>query len=210
MDLSNSHNDNDFIDLMNPPHEHRTGFAKKDEIVPSYDFQPIRQQSNLDSGNVGGTRVWNSADSKTHATGIGIRNYSSPDSIEPTKVVLEKDYNTNIAALVSEIDQTMKMHADDLLHALEGVSARISQIESRTRHLENSVDDLKVSVGNNHGSTDVFSARELHTPRLGHVPIHSSLCPVPCRLSGYFRRTNLCQRLCRKTRFQTAQEPGVA
>ncbi|CAL5370107.1 unnamed protein product [Camellia sinensis] len=154
MDLSNSHNNNDFIDLMNPPHEHRTGFAKKDEIVPSYDFQPILQQSNLDSGNVGETRVWNSADSKTHATGIGIRNYSSLDSIEPTKVILEKDYNTNIAALVSEIDQTMKMHADDLLHALEGVSARISQIESRTRHLENSVDDLKVSVGNNHGSTD--------------------------------------------------------
>ena len=48
----------------------------------------------------------------------------------------------------------MKKHADNLLHALEGLSARISQLESRTRHLENTMDDLKVSFGNNHGSTD--------------------------------------------------------
>ena len=55
---------------------------------------------------------------------------------------------------MSEIDRTMKKHADNILHALEGVSARISQLESRTRHLENSVDDLKISAGNNHGSID--------------------------------------------------------
>ena len=55
---------------------------------------------------------------------------------------------------MSEIDRAMKKHADNILHALEGVSARISQLESRTRHLENSVDDLKISAGNNHGSTD--------------------------------------------------------
>lgn len=56
--------------------------------------------------------------------------------------------------MVSEIDRTMKKHADSLLHALEGVSARLTQLESRTRNLENSVDDLKVSVGNNYGTTD--------------------------------------------------------
>ncbi|PSR87560.1 Filament-like plant protein [Actinidia chinensis var. chinensis] len=162
MDLSNSQSNNDFIDLMNPKEEHiGGGGGKKEVIVASYDFQPIRpivaaQQSYLDSANVGGTRVWSSADSKTNTntTGIGIRNYSSLDSIEPAKVVLEKDHAVNNAELLSEIDRTMKKHADNLLHALEGLSARISQLESRTRHIENSMDDLKVSVGNNHGSTD--------------------------------------------------------
>lgn len=82
------------------------------------------------------------------------QNYGSLDSIESAKVILEKDRKVYDAAIVSEIDRTMKKHADSLLHALEGVSARLSQLESRTHHLENSVDDLKVSVGNNHGSTD--------------------------------------------------------
>jgi len=48
----------------------------------------------------------------------------------------------------------MKKHMENMLNVLEGVSARLSQLETRTHHLENSVDDLKVSVGNNHGSTD--------------------------------------------------------
>lgn len=55
---------------------------------------------------------------------------------------------------MSEIDRTMKKHADSLLHALEGVSARLTQLDSRTRNLEESVDDLKVSVGHNYGTTD--------------------------------------------------------
>jgi hypothetical protein len=76
------------------------------------------------------------------------------DSIEPANIIPDKDRNVNDATIVSEIDQTIKKHADNLLHVLEGVSARLTQLESRTRSLENSVDDLKVSVGNNHGSTD--------------------------------------------------------
>lgn len=82
-----------------------------------------------------------------------VQNYGSLDSNELSKISLEKDRNID-AAIVSEIDRTMKKHADNLLHALEGLSARLTQLESRTRNLENSVDDLKVSVGNNHGSTD--------------------------------------------------------
>ncbi len=76
------------------------------------------------------------------------------DSTEPAKVIPEKDRNFIDPTIVSEIDQTMKKHADNLLHVLEGVSARLTQLESRTRNLENSVDGLKVSVENNHGSTD--------------------------------------------------------
>lgn len=48
----------------------------------------------------------------------------------------------------------MKKHTDNLMHMMEKVSDRLTQLESRTRHLENSLDDLKVSVVNNHGSTD--------------------------------------------------------
>ena len=40
------------------------------------------------------------------------------------------------------------------MHELERVIARLSQLESRSRTLENSVDALRTSVGNNHGNTD--------------------------------------------------------
>ncbi|XP_057983861.1 extensin [Malania oleifera] len=156
MDLSSASQKNDFIDLMNPQEEH-IGGGKKDEILPNYDFQPIRPlgsslPSNLDANSAGGSRAWNSTDSMNHTTHI--RNYGSLDSIETAKIVLEKDRNVNDTSIVSEIDRAMKKHADNLLHVLEGVSARLSQLETRSRHLENSVDDLKVSVGNNHGNTD--------------------------------------------------------
>ncbi|KAK1324684.1 hypothetical protein QJS10_CPA01g01374 [Acorus calamus] len=65
-----------------------------------------------------------------------------------------KDKEAYDAATVAEIDQTMKKHADNMLHALEGVSARLTQLESRTCHLECFVDGLKLSIANDHGSTD--------------------------------------------------------
>uniref|UniRef100_A0A803PR92 Uncharacterized protein n=1 Tax=Cannabis sativa TaxID=3483 RepID=A0A803PR92_CANSA len=81
-------------------------------------------------------------------------NYGSLDSLEPTKFILEKDQSACNSPIVAEIDKTVKKHADNLLHVLEGVSVRLTQLESRTRLLEESVDDLKTSVGNNHGNTD--------------------------------------------------------
>lgn len=56
--------------------------------------------------------------------------------------------------MVSEIDRTMKKYTDHLMHAMDGLSARLSQLETRTRNLENSMDDLKLSLGNNHENTD--------------------------------------------------------
>lgn len=73
-----------------------------------------------------------------------MQNYSSLNSFEPATVILEKDHDVNNVSLVSAIDQTMKKHADSILHALEGVSARLSQLESRTRHLENTMDDRDI------------------------------------------------------------------
>ncbi|CAI9776524.1 unnamed protein product [Fraxinus pennsylvanica] len=79
---------------------------------------------------------------------------SSLGAIEPAKDILERDRNVIDASWVSEIDRAMKKYSDNLMHAMDGVSARLSQLETMTRNLENYVDDLKVSVGNNHGSTD--------------------------------------------------------
>ncbi|XP_015879307.3 protein transport protein sec31 [Ziziphus jujuba] len=180
----------DFIDLMNHPQQEEedqsghggngNGIDKKEDIFPSYDFHPIHPfigvgssppSSNFDSvpSNLGGSaRSWNSAESKPK-TSSPIRNYGSLDSMEPAKAIIEKDRNALDSALVAEIDRTVKKHSENLLHVLEGVSARLTQLESRTRHLENSVDDLKMSVGNNHGSTDGVMKqlenvlREVHT-----------------------------------------------
>ncbi|KAL6973181.1 hypothetical protein U1Q18_027361 [Sarracenia purpurea var. burkii] len=78
------------------------------------------------------------------------RKYSSMDHIDSAKSTREKDEN----ALVSEVKQTIKEHFDNLLHSVDGLSARISQLESKTRQLENAVDDLKVSAEYNSGRTD--------------------------------------------------------
>lgn len=166
MDLSNSqnsnnnNNNNDFIDLVNPQAEHHIiGDSKNEDIVPSYEFHPIRPigssspKSNIDSNNIGAVRAWNSADSKSN-TESSIRNYGSLDTIEPAKVIVEKDLGSVYSSLLSEIDHTVKKYTDNLLHAMEGVSARLSQLETRSRQIDNSVDELKLSVGNNHGVTD--------------------------------------------------------
>ncbi|XP_010037529.2 vegetative cell wall protein gp1 [Eucalyptus grandis] len=56
--------------------------------------------------------------------------------------------------LISLIERKMTEHNDTVLHAVEGVSARLSQLETRTRRLENAVDDMKESLEYNHGKTD--------------------------------------------------------
>ncbi|KAM1056641.1 hypothetical protein ACFX13_030784 [Malus domestica] len=96
------------------------------------------------------------------------------DSLEPGKLILEKDRN---AAIMSKIDQTMKKHTDNLLHVLESVSARLTQLKSRTRNLENSVNDLKISVGNNHGNTDGMM-RQLEDLEKHHLPDHGGQDPA--------------------------------
>ncbi|KAH1038637.1 hypothetical protein J1N35_040380 [Gossypium stocksii] len=154
----NSHKD--FIDLMSHPqnednHNQLSGFsassngASKVEMLSDYDFQPIRPVSTrLDAAGVfSNPRSWSSIDSKA-------KNYGSLDSLEPAKGILDKDQSAFDTSILAEIDGTMKKHTDNLMHMMEKVSDRLTQLESRTRHLENSLDDLKVSVGNNHGSTD--------------------------------------------------------
>lgn len=166
-DLANSHSGNnsssrdiDFINLTkNQLEDHRN----ENGIVPSYDFMPIHPaggsslrpptMANIDCGNLGGLpREWNAADSKTNSSTI--RNYSSLDANEPAKVILEKDHEVINESLLPEIDRIMKKYVNHLMHALDGVTARLLQLETKTRNLESSMDDLKLSVGDNHRSTD--------------------------------------------------------
>lgn len=48
----------------------------------------------------------------------------------------------------------MKKYADILLHAVEGISSRLSQLETRTHKFENALDELKLSIGSTYGTTD--------------------------------------------------------
>ncbi|KAF3968606.1 hypothetical protein CMV_007518 [Castanea mollissima] len=64
-------------------------------------------------------------------------------------------------SLISAIDRKMKELGENLMHAVEGISARLTQLENRTRRIENSVDDLKDSIESRHGSSD-GKLRELH------------------------------------------------
>ncbi|XP_075504537.1 uncharacterized protein LOC142541956 [Primulina tabacum] len=174
MDLSNSQTtaatmnsgggNNEFIDFMNRSDE------KRDGIVPSYDFMPIlpgvgsssslpstNHVSKFDSGvEDPSLRTWNSLDSKINVSSN--TNHNSLDIDEPAKFELgqsQTPLNASLSAsLVSEIDKTVKKYTDNLMHTLDGVSARLSQLETRTRKLENSMDDLKESVGNNLGVID--------------------------------------------------------
>ncbi|THG20665.1 hypothetical protein TEA_002286 [Camellia sinensis var. sinensis] len=77
-------------------------------------------------------------------------NSSSMDYIDSVKVTREKVG----MKFVSEINQTIKEHFENLLHVVDGLSARLSQLESKTHQLENAVDDLKVSAEYNSGRTD--------------------------------------------------------
>lgn len=76
------------------------------------------------------------------------------DRIDSAKFSAEKVGASSNAALISEIDRKMKEHVDILLHSVECLSTRVSQLESRTHQIENVVDDLKESMDFNQGKTD--------------------------------------------------------
>lgn len=86
------------------------------------------------------------------------QNYNSLDVDEPAKFVLGKNHKTSNApsdgSLVSDIERMMMKHMETLMHAIDNLSSRLSQLETKTRNIEHSIDDLKMSVGNNHGAID--------------------------------------------------------
>ncbi|URE09076.1 hypothetical protein MUK42_03984 [Musa troglodytarum] len=173
MELSGSSAPADkFFDLLNPQEDHqidgaasRGGSVKKEqqqqgekaEIFPSYEFHPIRAVGSSSppttSGGLGGSwPAWGSVDSKLAS--FNLQNAGILEPHEPTKASHQKEKSSYDVAMVAEIDTTVKRYADNLMNALEGVNSRLLQLENQTHHLENSVDELKVAIGNNNGSTD--------------------------------------------------------
>ncbi|KAG1366259.1 RNA-binding protein 33 [Cocos nucifera] len=144
----------ELLDLLKPQEEHPIN-GKKDEIIPSYDFQPI-----LTLGSSPPTAsaaplskpFLGSVDSKMASSNL--KNAGILEPYELTKASHEKEKSAYDAATVAEVDRTVKKYADNLLHALEGVSSRLTELDGRTHQLESSVDGLKVMIGDNNGTTD--------------------------------------------------------
>ncbi|PKA64598.1 hypothetical protein AXF42_Ash007344 [Apostasia shenzhenica] len=132
--------DGDIFDLMHDERRDNGGVLKKEEIRPSYDFQPIRPAPSPPTSS--------SDDPARHSRFSSASLYG--ESTLGPEIKLARHYG----ASVDDVESTVKKYADLILHSLEGLSSRLSQLESRTCILENSVDDLKVSIGNNCGITD--------------------------------------------------------
>ncbi|EEF51950.1 conserved hypothetical protein [Ricinus communis] len=83
-----------------------------------------------------------------------IQGWSSMDHIASNKLSDNEVGTSSNAELISRIDQKLKEHIDILLHSVEYLSARVSQMETRVRQVEISFDGLKESIEFNHGKTD--------------------------------------------------------
>jgi hypothetical protein len=58
------------------------------------------------------------------------------------------------AIVVATVERTMKKYADNLLHVLEGMSGRLSQLEFNSQRIEHTVQEFKVESADNHGAAD--------------------------------------------------------
>ncbi|XP_078155176.1 uncharacterized protein LOC144551185 isoform X2 [Carex rostrata] len=136
----------------------------KEEILASYDFQstltagssPPRTNGDTGTATAGGSgSTWGSLGSRTASSNLKCDGILVPqvrtEVMQKQARTVAPSYST---ATVAEIDGTVKKYVDNLFHALEGVSARLSQLESWTHHMESSMDDLKLVVGNYAGATD--------------------------------------------------------
>ncbi|EPS66622.1 hypothetical protein M569_08156, partial [Genlisea aurea] len=99
----------------------------------------------------------NSFDSKINAPSI--RSYGSHEADDSEKSSRWKNKNTIDVplntSLISEIDRIMKKYMDDLSHSVDTITARLSQLDTRTHKIENAIEDLELSIDNKHAITDV-------------------------------------------------------
>ncbi|XP_078178936.1 basic salivary proline-rich-like protein (DUF1421) [Carex rostrata] len=168
--------DKQILDLMSPQsqpnhqeeessthHTNGNTSTTKEEILASYDFQPIRTVGSSPPRTGSGTATvtaagsgstWGSLDSRMTSLNLQTAGIREPQVTEVTQKEERAVAPSYGSALVADIDRTVKKYVDNLLHALEGVSARLSQLESRTHRMENSMDDLKIVIGNYTGATD--------------------------------------------------------
>lgn len=80
--------------------------------------------------------------------------HSSSEYREVAQSKWEHDKAHYETATIEAVESTMKKHGDNLVNSLEGICGRLTKLEHKTHHLESSVRELKISVGNSHGETD--------------------------------------------------------
>lgn len=140
-----------------------------DNIVPSYDFQPIRPNSSTKSVDAAADEIKGRPLSTPE-------NYSQPKtypSSEPPRTFeavgkSQEERELYNLGTVAAVERTVKKYADNLLHVLEGMSGRLSQLEitaggmsgrlsqleTTVQGLQHSIGVLQVAEGENHGQTN--------------------------------------------------------
>ncbi|XP_078438894.1 uncharacterized protein LOC144709275 [Wolffia australiana] len=132
----------DLMELLGPSEDRQL----KSEILPSYDFHPIRKS---ELGSSPPHRLLDgNHESTSEISHLGLRDYSSIERKESSMPSFERSRIPNETLQLAAIDSTVKKYADMLLHAVEGVSSRVSQLEGRTRKLEHTIDELKAAINN--------------------------------------------------------------
>ncbi|KAG2675963.1 hypothetical protein I3843_12G029100 [Carya illinoinensis] len=126
MELSRSRSD-DFLTLStNPEDDEDNG-----DHSPVFRFHPIRPV----------------APPQSHTSSFGFEKFGAGSN--------HNAGDSHGSALISVIDRMMEEFIKNLVHAVEGLSARLSQLETRMHRLENSTDDLKETFELNQSSSDL-------------------------------------------------------
>ncbi|BBN11542.1 protein MpFLOE [Marchantia polymorpha subsp. ruderalis] len=154
---------------QNPPQnsskmENSGEFNFSDDVLPSFDFQPIRtsgapplKTSNSGAGRMEESRSRQASPPPSYSSYEPMvrRSREPPPTYEaPLPRSQEHEKESFETATVAAVERTMKKYADNLLRVLEGMSGRLSQLESSTQRLEELYGEIRNDVVNNHGEVD--------------------------------------------------------
>ncbi|KAL3686986.1 hypothetical protein R1sor_013295 [Riccia sorocarpa] len=153
-------------------------FGGSDNVLPSFDFQPIRSSGvplpRSNSASVGRMEEGRNHQASPAASYTSyepmvrasfratemwfspVRLSREPPSTNEAPVPRPQEHEKEAfeAAIVAAVERTMKKYADNLRRAVDGLTVRLSQLESSTQNLAHSLGDLRNVVVNNHGDTE--------------------------------------------------------
>lgn len=154
----NDSDDEPFFHLANPPSalsRDRPAFEFREDALPIDDFQPSRRNGSLTARSSSSNWLDDTSLSRRHrsspVSGVGSTVYLTGELSSSRKELDMDSYNS---VIVSAVERTMKNYADNILRVLEGMSGRLSKLESVTHNLEHSVASLKISVDEYHDEAD--------------------------------------------------------
>ncbi|CAM6067838.1 unnamed protein product [Sphagnum tenellum] len=108
-----------------------------DDLLPSFEFQPAAEARK--------------STTTQHVDDRARRNLSPSPLVSYPVAFFFSSLETQVVATV---ERTMKKYADNLLHVLEGMSGRLSQLEFNSQRIEHTVGKLKVESADHHGAAD--------------------------------------------------------